>query len=96
MFSKDQYVKENKTLYTAIDSELNIVEAPESMIGVVTNCSRLNVRKEPDINSGVVCVINALSELMIEPEQSTEEWYRVCTESGAEGYCMRKFVSTKE
>lgn len=96
MSNKNRYVKENKALYTEKAEEPIVIEPLEPTIGVVTNCSRLNIRRKPDVNSGVVCVVNALSELMIEESQSTVDWYRVCTESGMEGYCMKKFVSTKE
>lgn len=61
--------------------------------GVVVGCARLNVRAEPDIDAEVVSVLNAQSEMQINVSKSTDEWFHVCTASGIEGYCMRKYVN---
>lgn len=66
------------------------------VIGVVTNCVRLNIREEPDISAPIITEVNALSELMVDIGKSDEEWYSVCTEAGIEGFCMRKFVAIKQ
>lgn len=60
--------------------------------GVVVDCLKLNVREAPNANAAVVCVIDASTNLVIIEDESTDEFYAVCTESGAEGYCMKKFV----
>lgn len=57
---------------------------------------RLNIRKEPSIETGIICVVESGSELMIEKEGSTKEWLKVCTASGFEGYCMKKFVTIEK
>lgn len=57
---------------------------------------RLNIRKEPNIEAGIVCIVESGSELMIEKEGSTKEWFKVCTASGFEGYCMKKFVTVEK
>lgn len=63
--------------------------------GVVTDCVKLNVRKEPDPTSEVVCTIDVSTTLMICEEESTEEFYKVYTPAGLEGYCMKKFITIK-
>lgn len=62
------------------------------MNGVVVDRVRLNVRSAPDSRASVICVINPSTKLAIDKEASTAEFYKVCTESGAEGYCMKRFV----
>lgn len=66
---------------------------PESTVGVVVDCSRLNVRTKPRADAEVVCVIERDSEVMIDEENSTKNFYKICTAVGAEGYCMKQFIS---
>ena len=68
------------------------------VIGVVCNCAKLNVRQDPDIKSDVVTVISAGDEVVIDTEDSTEDWYSVCVDRGSNyefGYCMKKYISVK-
>ncbi len=70
-----------------------IVESIEpSKVGVVVDCTRLNVRVAPNANADVVCVIDASVNIIIDEAESTDDFYAVCTESGAEGYCMKQFI----
>ena len=68
----------------------------EDVIGVVTDCLELNIRKEAFTDADIVAVVSALSELCVDLESSTDEWYSVCTVSGIMGFCMKKFVAIKE
>lgn len=61
--------------------------------GIVTDCPRLNVRKEPKLPSDIVCIVNNGAKVSIDLDESTDEFYKVCTETGFEGFCMKKFVS---
>ena len=63
-----------------------------SLTGIVFDCSKLNVREEPSIAADIVCVIDNLATVLIDEEESTEDFYKVCTENGAEGFCMKKFI----
>lgn len=66
-------------------------EEPTAALGQVC-CEKLNVRKEPSTTAAVVSVVARDAILMIDADKSTEEWYKVYTEAGIEGYCMKKFV----
>lgn len=72
-----------------------VVEAvPEiPAIGVVTNCTKLNVRIKPEPGAQIVTVIDAGTQVEIDVEKSTAEWYKVLVPSVNEGYCMRKFIN---
>lgn len=63
----------------------------------IVNCERLNVRKGPSKDTEVLCVIKKDEEVMLFNEQiepiTREEFYKVCTASGIEGYCMKKFIN---
>ena len=71
------------------------VEEVAEVFGVVTDCLRLNIREEPTKDSVVATVVTCLDELKIDADNSTDEWYAVCTASGVEGFCMKKFVSVR-
>ena len=64
-----------------------------TLIGVVIDCRKLNIRKEPSANADVVCEVPESSELLIDISKSTAEWFNVCTTAGVDGFCMRKYVS---
>ena len=62
--------------------------------GMVVNCTRLNVRKEPNKNAKVIRILDKGNCVMIDLENSTEDFYKVSTPSG-EGYCMKNFIEVK-
>lgn len=93
---------EEKELYAnAIDDSLSLTgsatvaedKSVEEIVGVVTDCLKLNIRKEPNKDSEVIAVASSLDELWIDSVTSTDDWYAVCTVSGIEGFCMKKFVA---
>lgn len=83
-----------------IDCSSNFREEEPSLdrqqIGVVTDCVRLNIREEPSVDAAVITVITALSEVAVDQEASTEDFYRVCTESGIEGFCMKRYIALRK
>ena len=64
-------------------------------MGVVTNCTKLNVREAPNKDSSIICTIDCLTEVMINDEESTDDFYKVCIASGTEGFCMKNFISIR-
>ena len=64
----------------------------ETKIGIVIDCPRLNVRVEPRANADVVCIIERDSKVVINEAETTENFYKICTEVGVEGYCMKRFI----
>ena len=79
----------------AID-EVAEVECPYEVKlthGRVDNCARLNVRKEPNIKSEIVEVIDAETDVEIIEAAFTEEFYRIKTSDGVEGFCMKDYIT---
>lgn len=68
-------------------------EVKADVIGAVIGCGRLNIRKEPNTSAKILCEVTLKSELIIDPDKSTDEWYSVCTPAGVEGFCMKQFVA---
>lgn len=64
----------------------------EMPMGVVINCNRLNVRTQPSPMANVVCTIECGEKLAIDMSESSELFYKVYAEIGAEGYCMKQFI----
>ena len=83
-----------------------VVEAPEvvedepkvlvtTLIGAVTNCTRLNVRTAPEATADVICEIPRDSEVEIIPDDEANGFVKVVTASGVEGYCMKKYIAIR-
>lgn len=62
---------------------------------MVTGCTRLNVREEPNAKAKVVATIPVKSEVIVDLTCSTDEFYKVCNAAGITGFCMRKYISLK-
>lgn len=63
-----------------------------SEVGTVVGCKDLRVRALPSVNGAVKCTIPKGTTVVIDPIESTDEFYSVCTEIGVTGYCMRKYI----
>lgn len=66
-----------------------------STIGIVDGCDRLFVRKGPSKEFESLCIIDKASSLAIDLKNSTDDFYKVKTSNGVEGYCMKKFIIIK-
>lgn len=78
-----------------VTETVETITLPKTVEGMVVGCTKLNVRAEPSTNAEVVCVLDAMSEIEIDVNKSSNEWFKVCTATGIEGYCMRKFVDAR-
>ncbi len=81
---------------TNIFSEENLdVNENTVVVGFVSGWGKLNVREKPSVKSKVVCVIDVETEVIIDEQESTGEFYKVCTATGVEGFCMKKFIAVE-
>lgn len=67
----------------------------EIKTGVAT-CLRLHILSEPRADANVVCKVRYLTELMVNETESTDDYYKVCTAIGAEGYCDKNSVEIRK
>lgn len=72
------------------------VETPVNIVGVVSGCKRLNIRKAPNKDSDIVEVVSVNAELTIARHSLDKPWYRVVTSDGVKGFCMREFVTISQ
>ena len=70
------------------------MEAENIQIGIV-NCLRLHVLSEPNLESEIVCKLRYLTEVEIDTTSSTEEFYKIYTAIGAEGFCQKDQITIK-
>ena len=69
-----------------------VVEPENRKFGKVSNCKKLNIRKLPSRDAEIVSALIEVSEVMIDEKESTALFYKMCTEHGIEGYCMKNFI----
>lgn len=71
------------------------VKAPaEPVFGTVTGCKKLNIRTKPVVNpNNIATVVDVETELMIDSDEETGDWYKVMAPNAVEGFCMKKFVT---
>ena len=77
-----------------------VEESPkkETKVGIVANCEKLNLRRSPLKDSDGANIITVLLPgvaVLIDEDESTSNFYKVTTEDGLEGYCMRQFIEVK-
>ena len=87
------YSKPNNQIEDPQIAEEEVSKPKKPMIGTVMDCSSLNIRAKSNINSEIIATVKAGTELLIDKDKSVNEWYKVCTEAGIEGFCMKKNVS---
>lgn len=92
--------KKKNVIEEVVETVETVVEetvAPEPEVkpvvtGLVTNCSKLNIRKKPNAKAEIIKVVNAKTQVVIDEEASTKDWYKV-TVSGVNGFCMKSFIA---
>ena len=74
-----------------------VEEAPkkESKVGVVAHCLKVNLRSEAITGNNIITVLPAGTALVIDEDETTDKFYKVTTETGLEGYCMKQFIEVK-
>lgn len=92
-------VNYNKMSNKTPEPEKVVEPEKKDVIGVVSDCVKLNVRKQAVANSDVICVIDADTEVIVDEAKSTNDFYRVKSIPGVKpffGYCMKKYITVKQ
>lgn len=69
----------------------NNVENNE-VIGKISGFEKLYVRKEASKDSEPVGIVTDKDDISIDVVHSTDDFYKVITSNGLEGYCVKEFV----
>lgn len=78
-----------------VNETVDTVTLPKTVTGTVFNCAKLNVRSKPDTDAEVLTILDTNAEVVIDPARSINDWLKITTAAGVEGFCMRKYVSAK-
>lgn len=95
---KEQTVVEETPVITPVDTDEPVVaeKTPKLVTGVVVGCQKLNVRMQMHIGAKILCELPVSSKVQVLADEKHDEWYHVFTESGIEGFCMKKYISIKQ
>lgn len=64
--------------------------------GSVKGAVRLNVRSAPRPNAPVAEIISLNDLVQVKTDEDHKDFYAVITNSGIEGFCMKKFIKLKK
>ena len=81
---------EGQTTISEVEPEVPAAEIRK--FGKINNCKKLNVRKLPSRDAEIISELVEGSEVMIDEKESTALFYKICTEHGIEGFCMKQFI----
>lgn len=60
---------------------------------VITNCPRIVLRDRPSLNAEPVLSLTCLTDVRVDLDRSNESFFCVITESGEEGYCLKRYIA---
>lgn len=66
---------------------------PKPVIGVVSNCDRLNVREKPFKGANVLTILGGGCDVIINEHLSTDDFYHVQTRHSVQGFCQKDYIS---
>ena len=87
----EEVTKEVTEPEVIVPSIENNVENNE-VIGKISGFEKLYVRKEASKDSEPVGIVTDKDDLSIDVARSTDDFYKVITSNGLEGYCVKEFV----
>ena len=95
--SNNEIIEEPTIIEEIFNSKIveNQNKEVEYIKGVVSVCEKLNMRKEANKESDVVTILSKNTEVKINLSESTDDFYKVTTSMGFEGFCMKKFIYVK-
>lgn len=89
--------KEIIEVETVDEEELMPVEEEEEKVtecyGAVSECTKLRLRREPVVGDNVIGELKFADVVVVDLVESTPDFYKVTTEAGVEGYCMKQYIN---
>lgn len=62
----------------------------------IAYCRKLDIYETPNMDADVVAVFPEDTEIMVDEKHSTDDFYKVCTAFGIEGYCLKQYIKIRE
>lgn len=92
---RNEVIEGQITIDELVKGEQEVENVTKTVLGVISGCEKLNMREDSNKESNIVAILTKNAEVTINLTESTEDFYKVCTAAGQEGYCMKKFISIK-
>lgn len=90
----NEFVQQPAEVAPVVDEPVvDVAPEPVAVEGVVEGCTQMYVRSEASTDSEPMGIIKAGTKVKIYEADSTRDFYSVCTETGLEGFCMKKFIA---
>jgi uncharacterized protein YgiM (DUF1202 family) len=78
------------------ETEKKPVKKATKKTGKVFDCYGLNLRAEPSLQAEIVETMPAGAEVTITAKGSTEDFYKVKSASGADGFCLKRYINIQK
>ena len=88
----NETVEQVEETINEVEETTNEIEETEEVIGKIIEFEKLYVRKEASKYSEPVGIVTDKDYLSIDIIHSTDDFYKVITSNGLEGYCVKEFV----
>lgn len=98
MYNEPEKVEHVDDVVEEINEMIKPEPEPEEVFAITTGivaCDRLNVRQEPSKRALILGEVTKGTELVLDEEGTTEDFYKVYTATGIEGFCMKQFITIK-
>lgn len=89
----DEIVMEQSVIEEVVPEATEEPKAAEFLDGIVHNCVKLNVRRNPSIKSDVITVLNEQDQIKVKDVDALGDWYFVQLPNGEEGFSMKKYIA---
>lgn len=65
----------------------------DQVLAVIDNCEEACVYEEPSSDSDILGMLKQGSEVIVDLNDSTDDFYMLYTKYGLGGFCLKEFVS---
>ena len=89
----DEVAMEQPVIEEVVSEVAEEPKIDEFLDGIVHNCVKLNVRKNPSIDSDVIAVLNEQDKIKVKDVDTLSDWYFIQLPNGKEGFSMKKYVA---
>lgn len=89
----DEVAMEQPVIEEVVSEVAEELKIDEFLDGIVHNCVKLNVRKNPSIDSDVIAVLNEQDKIKVKDVDTLSDWYFIQLPNGKEGFSMKKYVA---
>lgn len=89
----DEVAMEQPVIEEVVSEVTEELKTDEFLNGIVHNCVKLNVRRNPSIDSEVIAVINEQDQIKVKDVDTLSDWYFIQLPNGEEGFSMKKYIA---